>query len=260
MENTATEAGNSKDVIVDIRNVTKKYGNFCAVNDISLQIYSGEIFGFLGVNGAGKTTTLKMLAGVLQPSAGDLSIAGHSLNAEPIEAKRITGYIPDRPYLYAKLTAREFLYFVADLYSVEPQRADQRIAELLKEYGLTSWQDELIDSFSHGMKQRLATCAALIHEPRLLIVDEPMVGLDPHGAKLLKDAFRRYSAAGCTVFLSTHSLNVAEEVCHRLAIIDEGKIQAIGTLDEIHALTGRSHNNLESLFLELTAAGVEYST
>jgi ABC-2 type transport system ATP-binding protein len=240
---------------VSISHLKKSYGSFAAVQDISLDIKAGEVFGVLGVNGAGKTTTLRMLAGILTPTAGDISIFGISLRDNPIEAKRICGYIPDRPYLYNKLTGREFLYFVSDLYHVPVEMAERNIERLLAEYKLTEWQYELIESYSHGMKQRLATCAALIHEPKLLIVDEPMVGLDPHGAKFLKAAFRRYAAEGMTVLLSTHSLNVAEEVADRLVIIDRGKIIALGTLAEIRSQTNSSldnEENLESLFLRLT--------
>ncbi|MCB0335910.1 MAG: ABC transporter ATP-binding protein [Bdellovibrionales bacterium] len=240
------------DTVLELSGVTKQYGSFTAVNDISIAVKRGEIFGFLGVNGAGKTTTLRMITGILLPTRGDIKIAGLSLIDKPTEAKQITGYIPDRPYLYAKLTGREFLYFCSDLYHVPPAQADQRIDQLLEEYSLTAWQDELIESYSHGMKQRLATCAALVHEPKLLVIDEPMVGLDPHGAKMLKDALKRYAQSGTTVFLSTHSLNVAEEVADRLAIIHRGSLLITGTLDEIRARTKGGRHDLESVFIELT--------
>lgn len=240
--------------MIRIQNVTKRYGAFVAVNDISLEVASGEVFGFLGVNGAGKTTTLRMLAGVLRPTSGKVIIGDYDIEDQPEKAKGITGYIPDRPYIYSKLTGREFMYFVADLYSVETDVAEQRIDALLEEYGLAGWQNELIDSYSHGMRQRLATASALVHEPKVLIIDEPMVGLDPHGAKLLKDSMRRYARErGMSVFLSTHSLNVAEEVSDRLAIIHNGSILATGTLEELRAQTGGSRDGLEQLFLRLTA-------
>ena len=239
--------------MIKIEHVTKRYGSFCAVDDISLEVAEGEIFGFLGMNGAGKTTTLRMLAGVLTPTSGRISLGGYDIAEEPVNAKSITGYIPDRPYLYAKLTGREFLYFCADLYRMESRRAEKRIDELLDEYGLTDWQDTLIESYSHGMKQRLATCAALVHEPRILIVDEPMVGLDPHGAKLLKDSLRRYAKAGMSIMLSTHTLNVAEEVSDRLAIIHRGALLTIGTLDEVREESGAKNEKLENLFLHLTS-------
>lgn len=244
--------------MIEVSHVVKKYGNFCAVNDISLSIKKGEIFGFLGMNGAGKTTTLRMLAGILSPTSGSLSIAGFDLASQPLEAKAITGYIPDRPYLYGKLTGRELLYFVSDLYLVPEIEVDARIDALLAEYRLQEWENELIESYSHGMKQRLATCAALVHKPQVLIVDEPMVGLDPHGAKMLKVALKRYAEEGMTILLSTHSLNVAEEVSDRLAIIHRGKLLITGALSEIRGHLGASSHqaadgDLEEIFLALTS-------
>lgn len=235
-----------------IRELSKKYGSFTAVDKISLEINSGEIFGFLGVNGAGKTTTLRMLTGVLKPTSGSIHIGGIDLFSEPEKAKAITGFIPDRPYLYNKLTGREYLYFVSDLHSVPSQVVDQRIDKLLAQYSLVDWQNELIDGFSHGMKQRLAMCAALVHEPQVLIVDEPMVGLDPHGAKLLKSCFRQYADQGMSILLSTHSLNVAEELADRLAIIHKGNVIALGTLEQMRELAGGSNQRLEEIFLQLT--------
>lgn len=242
--------------MIELRNLTKRYGSFCAVNNLNLTVEAGEIFGFLGVNGAGKTTTLRMLAGVLEPTSGFIHIDGYDMASEPEKAKAITGFIPDRPHLYGKLTANEFLHFCAELYQVPKNEIAPRVATLLSDYNLTDWQHELIESFSHGMKQRLATCAALVHRPRLLIVDEPMVGLDPHGAKMLKESLRRYSKAGTTVLLSTHSLNVAEELSDRMAIINRGEIIALGNLTEIRALAGGKEVALEQLFLELTTAPV----
>ena len=243
--------------MIEIHNLTKRYGTFCAVNNLSLEVRAGEIFGFLGVNGAGKTTTLKMLSGVLQPSSGSISICGFDMDREPLKAKSVTGYIPDRPYLYNKLTGREFLLFVADLYQVPLADADGRIAQLLEDYSLLSWQDELIETYSYGMKQRLATCAALIHHPRVLIIDEPMVGLDPHGARTLKQALRAYAKDGMAVLLSTHSLHVAEEVSDRLAIIHQGSLIATGTLADIRAHVGSTDQRLEDIFLELTSGSNE---
>lgn len=240
--------------MIELRNLTKSYGSFTAVNDLSLEVKPGEIFAFLGVNGAGKTTTIKMMVGILKATAGQINIGGHSMQDDPIKAKSITGYIPDRPYIYPKLTGREFLYFVADLYNVDPSQAETRIDQLLSEYSLRDWEDELVESYSHGMKQRLATCAALVHNPKLLIVDEPMVGLDPHGAKFLKEAFKQYAKQGTTIFLSTHSLNVAEEVADRLAIIHRGSLVTMGTLAAIREQTGRLEDGLENLFLQLTAS------
>jgi len=243
--------------MIEIQNVTKRYGAFCAVSDLTLKVNDGEIFGFLGVNGAGKTTTLRMLAGILKPTSGTLKICGYDIERQAREAKSITGFIPDRPYLYSKLTGREFLYFVSDLYSVPPKEAEDRIDQLLSEYRLLDWQDELVESYSHGMKQRLATCAALVHRPKVLIVDEPMVGLDPHGAKLLKESLRTYANQGMSILLSTHSLNVAEEVSDRLAIIHRGKLIALGSLKEIRERSGNHKEDLEQIFLELTTQAAE---
>jgi ABC-2 type transport system ATP-binding protein len=237
---------------VSLRDLVKKYGDFTAVGGISFDVLPGEIFGFLGVNGAGKTTTLRMLAGTLVPSSGSISICGISLLDEPERAKSCTGYIPDRPYLYTKLTGQEFIEFVADLYNLERANSRPRMSALLQEFGLDRWKHELIETYSHGMRQRLATVAALIHEPKLLVVDEPMVGLDPHGAKLLKDSFRRYAASGMGILLSTHSLNVAEELADRLAVVHEGRILAMGTIEEIRRQSGVQTGTLEHVFLELT--------
>ncbi len=244
--------------MITLKNLSKSYGSFKAVNNISLHVPTGGIFAFLGVNGAGKTTTIRMITGILKPSTGSIYLGGYDLLADPLQAKAITGYIPDRPNLYPKLTGREFLNFMCDLYRVPGKHAERRIDEVLEEYSLTQWQDELIESFSHGMKQRLATCAALVHDPRVLIVDEPMVGLDPHGARNLKDAFKRYAKAGVTIFLSTHSLNVAEELADNLAIINKGAILTTGTLDDIRELTGKHDEGLEDMFLELTSPSVEH--
>ena len=244
--------------MITLTNLSKTYGSFTAVNNISLSVPSGGIFAFLGVNGAGKTTTIRMITGILKPTSGSIYLGGYDLLAEPLQAKAITGYIPDRPNLYPKLTGREFLYFICDIYRVHGKQAEKRIDEVLDEYSLTQWQDELIESYSHGMKQRLATCAALVHDPRVLIVDEPMVGLDPHGARNLKEAFKRYAKNGVTIFLSTHSLNVAEELADNLAIIHQGSILTTGTLDDIRDLTGKHDEGLEHMFLELTSPTIEH--
>jgi len=240
--------------MIEVMNLTKRYGKFAAVDDLTLHVRAGEIFGFLGINGAGKTTTLKMIAGVLRPTSGSVKIGGFDIQSDPTKAKALFGYIPDRPHLYNKLTAREFLYFIADLHRIPADAIEKRIDTLLRDYGLLAWQDELVEGFSHGMKQRLATCGGLLHQPKVLIVDEPMVGLDPHGAKLLKDSLKRYAAEGMAVLLSTHSLSVAQEVSNRLAIIDRGRIITTGTFDEIRARSGTKHDDLEKVFLELTTS------
>jgi ABC-2 type transport system ATP-binding protein len=237
--------------MIKISNLTKRFGGFVAVNDISLEVKPGEIFAFLGTNGAGKTTTIRMMTGVLLPTSGSVEIGGYDIQRNPIEAKMQMGVIPDRPYIYGKLTGREFLLFMADLYQVERNVAVQRIEELLTVFGLLQWQNELIDGYSHGMKQRLLMCAAQVHNPKLLIVDEPMVGLDPRGAKLLKDTFRAKADAGLTIFMSTHSLPVAEEIADRLAIIRRGQIVAVGTLDDLYAQAKGNASDLEQIFLQL---------
>lgn len=242
--------------MIEVSNLSKRYGNFLAVDDISFKINPGEIFGFLGANGAGKTTTIRMLVGILKPSAGVISIGGFNMQSEPLQAKQLIGYIPDRPHIYPKLTGREFLYFITELYNIRPRDNEERIDEVLSSFGLLEWQNELVENYSHGMKQRLATCAALVHNPKILIIDEPMVGLDPHAAKLFKDQLKHYASNGLTIFLSTHSLNVAEEMCDRLAIIQKGKIITIGSLDEIQQSSGHFDDKLESLFLKITASTI----
>ena len=247
---------NSLTPMLHVEQLTKDYGKFRAVNQVSLTIMPGEIFGFLGVNGAGKTTTLRMLAGVLRPSSGRIRIGDFDMEDDSLRAKQITGYIPDRPYLYSKLTGREFLYFICELYKIAPKQAEARIDTLLSEYSLKDWEDELIESYSHGMKQRLATCAALVHNPKMLIVDEPMVGLDPHGAKFLKESFKRYAKEGMSILLSTHTLSVAEELADKIAIIHKGSLLTTGTLQEIRALVGGSDEGLENIFINLTSTAM----
>lgn len=233
--------------MIRARQIEKRYGAFQAVHPMDLEVAAGEVFGFLGLNGAGKTTTLRMLGGVLPPTAGDIWIDGLNLQDEPVEARRRMGFIPDRPYLYDKLTAREFLRFLGEIYGVTGARLDQRTEEVLRLQDLHEQADALVESFSHGMKQRLTLAGALLHEPRLLIVDEPMVGLDPRGARLIKGVFRDLAAQGRTVFLSTHTLDVAQEVCDRLAIVHKGRIATMGTMAEVCA--GR---RLEDVFLQIT--------
>lgn len=248
------------ELLIEASNLSKNFGNFQAVKNIDLNVRKGEIFGFLGMNGAGKTTTIRMLVGTLTPSSGNIRLCGYDLAKNPIEAKALTGYIPDRPYLYPKLSGEEFLRFVADLYKVEYQTASEQIEKLLTHYRLKQYGDQLIESYSHGMKQRLAMCASLIHDPQLLIVDEPMVGLDPHGAKLLKESFRNYASKGKTIFLSTHSLNVAEELCDRVAIMHQGVIVTTATVAELKAQRDSHDKNLEQIFLEITAEEINEVT
>ncbi|MCL4139929.1 UNVERIFIED_CONTAM: hypothetical protein GTU68_011306 [Idotea baltica] len=239
--------------MIKLKNLSKQFGAFTAVDDVSIEVEPGTIFAFLGTNGAGKTTTIRMLTGVLKPTSGSAEIGGYDIQKNPVEAKFLMGIIPDRPYLYGKLTGREFLCFMADLYKVKPKHAAIRIQELLELYGLAEWQNDLIDSYSHGMKQRLLMCASQVHEPPVLVIDEPMVGLDPKGARLLKDTLRNYAKSGLTIFMSTHSLSVAEEIADKLAIIRKGKIVAMGTLDELYSRAKSDASDLEKVFLDILA-------
>ena len=238
--------------MIRIINLRKQYGRLAAVDNLNIEVAPGEIFGFLGPNGAGKTTTIRVMMGILRASSGRVILGGHDVEQEPQQAKAIAGFIPDRPFIYEKLSGKEFLTFIAKLHRMESARLTRRIDELLEYFELANWQDELVEGFSHGMKQRLVLCAALVHEPRILIVDEPMVGLDPKGARTIKDLFRSLAKNGTTVFLSTHSISVAEEVCHRIGIIQKGHLIASGTMADIYRLTRGNDSNLEDVFLELT--------
>ena len=238
--------------MIKLINLTKFYRGLRAVDQINLEIRKGVCFGFLGPNGAGKTTTIKMMAGVLKPTKGQIIIDGHDLAKDPSAAKQCVGFIPDRPFMYEKLTGLEFLYFVADLYSLDSTpMLSRRIGDLLELFELRHWEEELIESYSHGMKQRLIMCAALVHQPKVLIVDEPMVGLDPKGARLVKNIFRDQAEKGTTLFMSTHSLEVAEEVCDEIAIIQKGRIIVRGTAGELREQAGMD-GKLEDVFLRLT--------
>jgi ABC-2 type transport system ATP-binding protein len=244
--------------MIELVHLTKRFGQTLAVDDLSLHVGAGEIFGFLGPNGAGKTTTIRMMMGLLQPTSGKVFLGGYDLAKDDIPAKQMCGFVPDRPHIYEKLTGAEFLDFVAGLYSVPPAAAVKRRDDLMEMFDLTEWATELVESYSHGMKQRLVMAAAIIHAPRLLIVDEPMVGMDPRGAKLLKLTFRRLARDGVTVFMSTHSLETAEETCDRIGIILQGQLIAVGTLEELRRQAGaHSNSKLESIFLKLTGGDDE---
>ena len=238
--------------MIQLINLSKQYGKLAAVDQLDLTVPAGEIFGFLGPNGAGKTTTIRVMMGILKATSGQVLLDGHDVVTDAQNAKAIAGFIPDRPFIYEKLSGGEFLQFVGKLHRVEPQKLEQRIAELLAHLELSAWKDELVESYSHGMKQRLVVCAALIHEPRILIIDEPMVGMDPRGARTLKDLFSTLAKNGVTIFLSTHSISVAEEICHRIGIIQKGRLIACGTMAELHRQAAGNHGNLESVFLDLT--------
>jgi ABC-2 type transport system ATP-binding protein len=238
--------------MIQVEDLVKKYGAFTAVDGVSLDVAPGEIHGFLGPNGAGKTTTIRMIAGLLKPTRGRIVIDGHDLEREPEKAKAALGFIPDRPFLYDKLTAAEFLRFHAGLYGIEGGGLEDRLLELLALFELSGWKDELVESFSHGMKQRLVMCAAFLHRPRAVLVDEPMVGLDPRGARLIKQVFRAMSRKGVAILMSTHTLEVAEEMCDQISIILEGRILARGTVEDLRALAGGEDEKLTPVFLKLT--------
>ncbi len=246
--------------MIAVEQLVKRYGQFTAVDGVSLEVKPGQIHGFLGPNGAGKTTSIRMIAGLLKPTAGRILVNGHDLAAEPERAKASLGFIPDRPFIYEKLTAGEFLRFHAGLYALEETLVDGRITEMLDLFELGRWQHELVESFSHGMKQRLVMAAAFMHRPRAVLVDEPMVGLDPRGARLIKGVFRAMANRGVAILMSTHTLEVAQEMCDLISIILKGKIIAHGTVDELRSLAAgggdRSNDvpnqHLTEVFLRLT--------
>ncbi len=238
--------------MIRLEGLTKNYGKFVAVSKLDLHVPKGELFGFLGPNGAGKTTTLRMIAGILRPTEGLVFIGGDNLIEQPMAAKKRIGFIPDRPYIYEKLTGAEFLRFVAGLFNQDGAVIERRIDELLDLFELSVWKDELVESYSHGMRQKLIISSALIHRPECIVVDEPMVGLDPKGARLLKDIFRSFVDRGGTVLMSTHTLEVAEAMCDRIGIIQEGLIVACGSMKELREQTATGDASLEELFLKLT--------
>jgi ABC-2 type transport system ATP-binding protein len=238
--------------MITLENLTKVYSGITAVDDLNLQISQGTIFGFIGPNGAGKTTTIKMMAGILKPTKGRILINGLDIAREPSRVKMMIGFIPDRPFLYEKLSGKEFLKFKAGLYGITGDALDERIDGLLTTFELTQWADELIEAYSHGMKQRLVIASAMIHEPKVIIVDEPMVGLDPKGAKLVKDIFIEWAREGATVFMSTHTLSLAQEVCGEVAIVHRGRVVAAGTSEELGRQAGVT-GSLERIFLKITA-------
>jgi ABC-2 type transport system ATP-binding protein len=239
--------------LIELFQLSKKFGNFHAVREVTLQVRPGEIFAFLGPNGAGKTTTIRIMVGLMKPTSGRVLLWGKDVVREPEEAKSILGYIPDRPYLYEKLTGQEFLEFIADLHGLDSGKLRQgRVTALLEFFDLEDWSRELVESYSHGMRQRLIIAAAILHRPKVLIVDEPMVGLDPKGARLVKRLFFDLAKAGVAIFMSTHTLEIAEEMCHRIGIINEGQLIALGTMEELRTKAQSVDERLEPLFLKLT--------
>jgi ABC-2 type transport system ATP-binding protein len=234
--------------MIELRNVVKKFGSFTAVNNVSLKIEPGQFFGFLGPNGAGKTTTIKMMTGLYEPTVGQCIIAGFDIQKQPNEAKRSFGYVPDQPYLYDKLTGREFLYFVGGLFNMKREVVQQQIESLIEVFEIGPFVDKRAEEFSQGMRQRIVLSAALIHDPKVLIIDEPIVGLDPRSARLVKDTLKQKTREGLTVFMSTHLLEIVEELCDRIAIIKDGRI----IHEEVQNEAKKFNGQLEAMFLELT--------
>lgn len=238
--------------MIELERVTRTYGATVAVRELDLSVNRGEIFAFLGPNGAGKTTTIKMLVGLLRPTSGVIRVANLDVVQRPREAKARVGYVPDQPLLYDKLSGREFLQFIADMYSMPPSQAPRAIEQQIEAFGLADFVDQLTESYSHGMKQRLVFASALIHRPAVLVVDEPMVGLDPRSIRLVKDLLRGHATEGTTVFMSTHTLSVAEEMADRIGVIDRGHLLFLGTVDELRGRLSLHDSPLEHLFLKLT--------
>jgi ABC-2 type transport system ATP-binding protein len=238
--------------VIAVRDLRKVYGEFTAVDGVSLEVRPGQIHGFLGPNGAGKTTTIRMIAGLLKPTSGSILVDGHDTAIAPEAAKAALGFIPDRPFIYEKLTAGEFLRFHGGLYGMDDAAIETRVTEMLDLFELGRWRNELVESFSHGMKQRLVMSAAFLHRPKAVLVDEPMVGLDPRGARLIKDVFRTMADRGVAILMSTHTLEVAEEMCDLISIILKGRIIACGTVAEVRSMTGAADDELTAAFLKLT--------
>jgi ABC-2 type transport system ATP-binding protein len=237
--------------LIELHDLCKNYGTKTAVNHVNLNVFGGEVFGFLGPNGAGKTTTIKMIVGLLQPTSGTAKIAGYDIQKEPLQAKSSSGYVPDTPNLYSKLSARELLRFVGDLYCMDPRQINHRVEELLSLFSLVEAGDGLIDSYSHGMQQKASLAAALMHDPKVLVLDEPTVGLDPKSARLIKDVLRQFADRGSVVFVTTHILEIAERMCDRIGIINKGQLIAVGTMEQLRSM-GRGETSLEDIFLSLT--------
>ena len=238
--------------MIELIDLTKKYNDFPAVTGLNLVVRKGEIFGFIGPNGAGKTTTINMMGGVLAPTSGAVMICGINIQDHPKKAKIKIGYIPDRPYLYEKLTGIEFLKFIGDLYGVDDDTFLNRSQEMLQLFSLSEWADDLIESYSHGMKQRLVMAAALLHDPEVIIIDEPMVGLDPLAINMVKSLFQQLAKKGVTIFMSTHTLKVAEDICDRIGVIHKGSLVATGRAEDLKRYIQNKEADLEEIFIKLT--------
>ena len=245
--------------MIRLEGLRKEFGAYTAVHGLDLEVKPGEIVGFLGPNGAGKTTTVKMMTGLLKPTAGRVLVGGKDMALDPIAAKRAMGLVPDEPFVYPKLTGAEYLRFVGELYGVPLSDMRKRIPELLEMFELTPWGGELLESYSHGMRQKLVLGGILLHDPKILVLDEPMVGLDPKSGRLVKDIFMKLAQRGTAIFMCTHVLEIAEKLCDRIGIMIGGKMIACGTLDELREQSKKSDQDLESIFLSLTG-GAEYST
>ena len=238
--------------MLKLTNLTKKFGNFIAVNNVNLEINAGDFFGFLGQNGAGKTTTIKMITGLYAPTNGTVQIGGFDIQKNHIEAKKLIGYIPDQPFLYEKLTGKEFLFFCGGLYKIEKSKLKNKIDETIDQLKIEQWVDKRTEEYSQGMKQRIAIASAMLHNPKLLVVDEPMIGLDPQSALVVKNILKQKASEGVAIFMSTHSLNVAEEICSRIGIIKDGQMIFEDKKEVVEEIIGTDHQNLESLFLHMT--------
>ncbi|HPD56955.1 MAG TPA: ABC transporter ATP-binding protein [Smithellaceae bacterium] len=237
--------------MIELINLTKDYGTVLAVNNLNLRVATGEIYGFIGPNGAGKTTTIRMMGGIIEPTSGKVIISGIDMKEDPLRAKKIIGFVPDRPFLYEKLTGMEFLKFIADIYEVETKIITPRAQELLEKFALTDWAHEIIEAYSHGMKQRLIIAAALMHDPRVLVIDEPMVGLDPAAVRMVKDMLKNLSRQNVTIFVSTHTLSIAEDLCDRIGVIHRGALLAQGSIAELNLAARTGNAGLEEAFLTL---------
>lgn len=243
--------------MIELKNLTKKFGSFTAVDEVTLSIPSGEFFGFLGPNGAGKTTTIKMMTGLFTPTAGEIVINGYDVVKQPLDAKSTFGYIPDHPYLYDKLTGREFIYYVGGLYKMNKMELKESVDHVIDLLELASWIDKKTEDYSQGMRQRVTFAAAFVHNPKTIIIDEPMVGLDPRSARIVKDTLKKKAKEGASIFMSTHILGMVEELCDRIAIINKGKIIFTDTNDNLHIHKAKYAGNLEAVFLELTKEAYE---
>lgn len=241
-----------ENVLIKTQQLTKRYGSTTVVKGLNLEVKGGEIFGFLGPNGAGKTTTIKMLTGLMDPSEGEAYICGYDIRKQPTKAKALMAYVPDQPKLYGKLSAREFLHLMAALYRIPKDVVERRAEQLLDLFGLSQRADELLEGYSHGMRQKVVLASALIHQPKVILLDEPTVGLDPASARLLKDVLQEMARQGAAVFVSTHILEIAERMCHRVAILKDGQLIAQGSPEELRQKVGHGGESLEDIFLELT--------